>query len=128
MGRLKKDGEQRIVNVRKIFTDLQVGFTAEECTAIFLRGKIPNNEKVGQREKRDQRPRPIVVILPSQAEKAQIFRNLKNLKDKEEWKRTYFNDDLTEQQASEQRDLRSPAAFAKSKGFNAQVKAGTLYL
>ena len=73
MGHHKKDGEQPIVNVRKIFTDLQVGFTAEACTAIFRRGKIPNNEKVGQREKRDQRPRPIVVILPTQAEKAQIL-------------------------------------------------------
>ena len=127
-GAPEKEGDQPIVIVNKIFADLQVGFTADACTAVFRRGRNPNNDKVGQREDREQRPRPIIVILPSQAEKAQIFRNLKNLKDKEEWKKVYFNDDLTEQQASEQRDLRSLAAFAKSRGFNAQVKAGALSL
>ena len=74
------------------------------------------------------RPRPIVVIFQSANEKAQIFKNLRNLKDKEEWKNVYLNDNFTEQQANEQRDLRALAAFAKAKGFNAIVRAGALWL
>ena len=69
-----------------------------------------------------------MVILPTASEKAAIFRNLKNLKDKEEWKEVYFNDDLTEQKANEQRDLRALAAFAKTKGYNSNVRAGALWL
>ena len=71
---------------------------------------------------------PVVVVFPSVNEKAAIFRNLKNLQGKEEWRRVYFNDDLTETQANEQRDIRALAAFAKTKGYNARVKAGNLLL
>ena len=113
--------------VNRLFTDLQVGFTADACTAIFRRGKNTEEAKVGQRDNR-VRPRPIVVIFSSQSEKAAIFRNLKKLKDKEEWSKVYFNDDLTEQQSNEQRDLRCLAAFAKNNGFNALVRAGVLVI
>ena len=39
----------------------------------------------------------------------------------------FFNNDWTEQQAVEQRDLRALAAFANSKGREAVVKAGVLW-
>ena len=69
-----------------------------------------------------------MIIFPSTSEKAAIFRNLRNLKDKDEWDRIYFNDDLTETQANEQRDIRALAAFAKTRGYDAKVKAGNLVL
>ena len=84
-----------------------------------------DNKGIGAKQ---ARPRSIVVVFQSQAEKASLFKNLKNLKDKEEWRNVYFNDDLTEVQANEQRDLRSLAAFAKTKGFAANVRAGALWL
>ena len=52
---------------------------------------------------------------------------MKNLKGKDEWNKVYFNDDWTEQQALEQRDLRALAAYANSKGREATVKAGVLW-
>ena len=51
-----------------------------------------------------------------------------DFKDKDEWKGIYFNDDLTEQQANEQCDLRALAAYAKNKSFNSYVKDGNLWL
>ena len=70
----------------------------------------------------------MIVIFPTVTEKAAVFRNLKNLQGKKNWSKVYFNDDLTETQAKEQRDLRTLAAYAKSKGYTARVKAGNLLL
>ena len=119
----------------RIFTDLQLNFNADICTGIYRRGKAPSDNGENNNRARGvatDRPitarRPLVIIFPSVAEKAAVFRNLKNLHGKEEWRRVYLNDDLTETQANEQRDIRALAAFAKSKGYNARAKAGTLEL
>ena len=112
--------------------DLQIGINAGSCTTIFRRGKwtggdIKKNGGAGT-DGVKPRPRPIVVVFPSSNEKAQIFRNLKLLKDKEAWKNVYLNDDLTVQQSNEQRDLRALAAYAKSRGYTSNVKAGALWI
>ena len=126
------EGEVTSTIVDRALTDLQVGFRSRDCTAVFRRGKgrkeVGDIKEGAKGNEIRQRGRQIVVILPSANEKAAIFRNLKNLKDKDEWRGVFFNDDLTEQQANEQRDLRALAAFAKTKGFNSNVKAGLLWL
>ena len=126
----EKDGEVTRGLIEKTFTDLQLGFKAGDCVAIFRRGKEKpgDNKEGGARQERRAKGRPVVVILLSANEKAAVFRSLKNLKNKEEYKGIYFNDDLTEQQANEQRDLRALAVFAKTKGFTSNVKAGALWL
>ena len=124
-GLIEKVGERAEDTVARILVDLKVEFAANVCTAIFRRGKASDN---GNKTEVNARPRPLVVVFPSVTEKAAIFRNLKNLQGKDEWKRVYFNDDLTETQANEQRDIRALAAFARSKGYNAREKAGTLLL
>ena len=129
-GHIEKEGEDTRAIVDKALSDLQVGFRSGDCTAVFRRGKTGTGDNKDGPAGNNNRPRgrPIVVILPSTNEKAAIFRGLKNLKDNEDWKGVFFNDDLTEQQANEQRDLRALAAFAKTKGFNSNVKAGNLWL
>ena len=130
-GLQENEGEITGSIVDGVLTDLQVGFRAKDCTAVFRRGtrKEGGDNKEGAKEREfRQKGRPIVVILPSANEKADIFRNLKNLKDKNEYRGVFFNDDLTEQQANEQRDLRALSAYAKTKGFNSKVKAGALWL
>ena len=127
----EREGEFTATIFDRVCRDLQINLTAAVCTAIFRRGKPPkgdNGEGRAGRGDNNSRPRPIIVVLPSTSEKALIFKNLKNLKDKEEWKSVYFNDDLTEEQANEQRDLRALAAFAKTKGYNSNVRAGALWL
>ena len=52
-----------------------------------------------------------MVVYLRQVEKADLFRNLHNLKGKEKWKNVFFNDDYTDAQTIDQRDLR---ALAKS--------------
>ena len=60
-------------------------------------------------------------------EKADLFRKLHNLKGKDKWNNVFFNDDLREQQAIEQRDLRSLVAYAKKIGREAKVKTGAFW-
>ena len=137
-GLLEREGERTTEVLKKVFNDPKVEFTTNVCTAIFRRGKplsdngarpgegrgnVNNRPEIG-----DRRPRPLVVIFSSVTEKAAIFRNLKNLHGKEEWKSVYFNDDLTETQSNEQRDIRALSAYAKTKGYNARVKAGNLII
>ena len=128
----EKEGEKVMEIVNKIFGDLNLGFGAEICTGIYRRGRNPSdnreNNKEGAAERVDPIRRPLVIIFPSVAEKAAVFRNLKNLNGKEEGRRVFFNDDLTETQASEQRDLRALAAFAKARGYEARARAGLLEL
>ena len=125
----EKEGEKIEEVVDTILTDLKVGFNAGVCMAIFRRGKRNLGNNKGQRDReRERQPRPIVIIFQSHSDKAAIFKNLKNLKDIEIWKRVYFNDDHTEQQAGEQRDLHALAAFAKLKRCNSMVSGGSLWL
>ena len=60
-------------------------------------------------------------------EKADLFRNLHNLKGKDRWNNVYFNDDYTELQANKQRDLQALVTYAKSVGKEARVKAGAFW-
>ena len=129
-GMREAEGEVLNTVVDRAFEELQVGFRSGDCTAIFRRGKwtVSDKKEGAKQTERRTRVRPIIVVLPSPIEKAAIFRNLKNLKDKDEWRGVFFGDDLTEQQANEQRDLRALAAYAKTREFNASVKVGTLWL
>ena len=123
-----KEGEVTTSVIDNLCKDLQINLNAGACTAIFRRGKqqVSDNEE-GRRAIGQARPRPIVAVFSSPNDKSLIFKNLKKLKDNDTWQKIYFNDDLTEEQANEQRDLRALAAYAKAKGFNANVKAGALW-
>ena len=67
------------------------------------------------------------MVFLRQVEKADLVRNLHNIKDNENWKDAYFNDDYTELQAIEQHDLRALVAYASSRGKEARVKAGAVW-
>ena len=114
--------------VEAVFKDVGVDFNTRVCVNLYRRGKLSRKQHDGQDQGRRSRPRPIVVVFLRQTEKAQFFRNLKNLQGKDQWKEVYFNDDLTEIQQIEQRDLRSLAAYAKKIGREAKVKAGAFWL
>ena len=116
--------------MERIFKDIGVTYNTRVCTNVYRRGKLSTGRKHAtdsDARVSKQRPRPIVVVFLRQSEKGDLFRNLKNLKGKEIWNNVYFNDNWTEQQAVEQRDLRVLAALANSKGREAVVKAGVLW-
>ena len=137
-GLAEGEGERVDEILSRIFSDLKVEFTTSVCTAIFRRGKAPgdNGAKAGagrgeernKAEAGEHRTRPLVVILSSITEKRAIFRNLKNLQGRDEWKSLYFNDNLTKTQFNEQRDIRALAVFARNKDYNSRVRAGNLIL
>ena len=122
----EEEGENTRAIVIRAFTDLELDFDVGVCFTIFRRGKKPTGPKLGDGE--GGRPRQIAVIFQRQQDKGEVFKHLKNLKGKEGWDRVFFNDDLTERQIGEQRDLRSLAAYARDLGHDATVKAGLLVL
>ena len=113
--------------VDSIFKDVGVGYNVSVCINLFRRGRKQSGERRQANNNPDNRPRPIVIAFLRQSDKSEFFRNLKNLKGSEKWKNVYFNDDHTELQATEQRDLRAFAAYAKGIGREASVKAGVLW-
>ena len=127
-GLSENEGENTRDLVNKAFGDLGLNFDSGVCTSVYRRGKgrKQNEERGHAEERRPERPRPLIVTFQRQQEKAEVFRNLKNLKGKEEWEKVFFNDDLTETQAGEQRDLRALAAYAKNLGHESVVRAGQL--
>ena len=119
----KRDDEDVAEIVEAVFADAGVEFNTRVCINIYRHGKV-NNRRRDQEGAAQQRPRPIIVVFLRHTEKAKFFVNLKNLKGKEAWKDVYFNDDLTELQQIEQRDIRSLLAYAKLIGKEAKVRGG----
>ena len=115
--------------VDNIFQDVGVSYSTKASVKIYRKGRLTalTGGRYPAAEGRRRRPRAIVVVFLRQTEKAELFRNLKNLKGKEEWAKVFFNDHWTEQQFAEQRDLRALAAYATSKGREASVRAGVLW-
>ena len=113
--------------VEAVFKDVGVDYTTRVCVNLYRRGRRPRTTKENRDQEEQGRPRPIVVVFLRQTEKAQFFRNLKNLKGKDQWQNVFFNDDLTELQQIEQRDLRSLVAYTKKIGKEASVRAGAFW-
>ena len=53
---------------------------------------------------------------------------MKNLSGKDRWSKVYLNDDYTQLQRSQNSDLSAIASLAKSKGFEAKVRASNLWV
>ena len=130
----EQEDEDIVETVENIFKATGVDYNTRVCINVYRRGRKPRDDherrQSGQQQQQQTdraRPRPIVIVYLRQTEKGEIFSNLKNLKGKDEWKYVYFNDDLTELQAAEQRDLRSLVAYAKSLGKEANVKANAFW-
>ena len=124
------EGESVSEIVDGIFKDVGVSYTTRACVNIFRRGArvTDGRQQTASRQAARSGPRPIVVVFLRQTEKRELFGNLKNLKGQDKWNKVYFNDDWTEAQAIEQRDLRALAAYARNKGREAIVKGGVLWL
>ena len=72
------------------------------------------------------KPRPIVITFIRILDKILLFRNLHKLKNNNDWKYIYVNDDLTELQLSEIRDLKVLNALARSQGTNSYMRGNYL--
>ena len=116
--------------VEEVFADLGVDYNTRVCINIYRRGRKQNKDQIRAATEatgQSPRPRPIIVVFLRHTEKSQIFQKLKNLKGNDKWKNVYFNDDFTEIQATEQRDLRSLVAYAKKIGKEASIRAGAFW-
>ena len=123
----EREDEDPAEIVEDIFRDVGVDYKTRVCINIFRRGRQARKQQNGPEGESRTRPRPIVVVFLRQTEKALFFRNLKNLQGNDRWKQVFFNDDLTELQQIEQRDLRSLAAYVKKIGKVASVRAGAFW-
>ena len=72
--------------VERIFKDIGVTYNTRVRTNVYRRGKPSTGRKHAtdsDARVSKQRPQPIVVVFLRQSEKGDLFRNLKNLKEKE---------------------------------------------
>ena len=125
------------VIIEELFQDLKVDLDTLVCDRIYRRGKEapvisdrnrPEDVDPNKARRRTERPRPIVVGFKEHDDKVKIYRHLKNLKGIDRWDRVYVNDDLTEMQVNQVRDLRSLSAYARSTGQISTVRATFIWV
>ena len=118
--------------ISELFQDLKVDLDLLNCDRVYRRGKEPpktgegNGPEVAENNRgrrHEDKPRPTIVGFKVHKDKVKIYKHLKNLKGVERWDRVYVNDDLTELQQTQLRDLRSLSAFASSLGRESTVRA-----
>ena len=102
-----------------LFRDLEIERGICDIDALYRKGKL---------SELNTRPRPIVVTFIRLSDKILLFRNLRKLKNKKEWSNIYVNDDMTEKQLSEVRDLKAVNALARSQGAESFMKGNQLIL
>ena len=123
--------------IEELLSDLKIDLDMLACDRIYRRGKAPPGPSEiepeaavqhGRRNGRNNKPRPIVVGFKSYEDKRAVYRHLKNLKGVERWNKVYINDDLTECQLNQLRDLRSLAAYARSLGKEAGIRSNQIWI
>ena len=91
-------------------------------------GDVDSFYRRGRFDETNPKPRPIVITFIRMSDKILLFRNLHKLKNNNDWKHIYVNDDLTELQLSEIRDLKALNALARSQGTNSFMKGNCLVI
>ena len=91
-------------------------------------GDVDSFYRRGRLNEANDRPRPIVITFVRLTDKILLFRNLHKLKNNKDWRNIYVNDDLTERQLSEIRDLKALNALARSQGANSFMKGNNLVI
>ena len=104
-----------------LFRDIGLDRGICDVDAFFRKGRL--NER-----NENAKPRPIVITFVRLSDKVLLFRNLHKLKDNKDWKFIYVNDDLTDKQLAEIRDLKALNALARSQGVNSFMKGNQLVI
>ena len=115
---VKESPENTSENViTDLFRDIGLDRGLGDIDTFYRRGRLLENT---------QRLRPIVVSFLRLSDKHLVFKNLYKLKDNKDWKFIYVNDDLTEKQLSELRDLKVINALARSQCTDSCLKGNQL--
>ena len=104
--------------VNALLKSICVNFQAQILTAFRL-GTV-------NKQTTRPRPRPILVKLATQANKFDIYKNVKKLKDTDNTKKVYIKDDLPSDIARQRQDMRCLAALARDNGYKASVRGAAL--
>ena len=91
-----------------LFSELGLDYGNEKVDAIFRLGRVSKD--------RPDFKRPIVVKLSNRGIKGDIFRNVRQLQGKKDWRGISIMDQLDEQERREYNDLRSIFFLAKKVG------------
>ena len=107
-----------------LFEDLSLDYkVADVCNKIYRKGKFVTPTAGNM-----PRPRPIIVELYDASFKYEVFKNLKNMAGKEKWRNIYINDDLTADQSSKMKDMRSINGYARSVGMETKIRGTKLFV
>ena len=102
-----------------LFRDVGIDRGIADIDTLYRRGKYSET---------NPRPRPIVVTFIRLSDKILLFRNLHKLKNNQDWKKIYVNEDMTEKQMSEVWDLKAVNALARSQGTESFMKGNNLII
>ncbi len=96
----------------------------EEC--IELVGKVESMvrneaEALGEASSFSQRPRPIIIRFVSRQERDIMWRNRFKIKESEEFKNVFLDEDLSQTSARRRKALRNARRIAKEKGLASRI-------
>ena len=118
-----KEGQQgsrrpksTIINLLK---DLQIDFADTDIKSAFRLGPIKENAS---------HPRSIKVLFASNHFKYDIFRNIQNLRGKEQWKAVHISDAVTIEEQEHRRDMRCIYSAGKAKGVDVKLKGSNIII
>ena len=110
--------------VDELFVDLGLDLRVSNvCEAIYRKGKW-----VDPVEGQVHRPRPIIVRFFDSATKFEIFKNLKKIAGYDKWHNVFINEDLTSDQMTKMKDLRSINGYARSIGKTSTVRGTSIII
>ena len=121
----ENEDEECIELVAKIF-DLMVGRPPGAIHAAHRLGKVESMvrneaEALGEASSFSQRPRPIIIRFVSRQERDIMWRNRFKIKESEEFKNVFLDEDLSQTSARRRKALRNARRIAKEKGLASRI-------
>ena len=105
--------------VQNLFHDMGLPFDLEGTDAIY---------RIGRKPKQGQRPRPTVCELTRKYNKGEIYRRIKNLRDKPKWAKVSITDDLSPEENRKRQDMRDLCNLGKAQRRDIKLSGSTLIL
>ena len=128
-GKPEQDGE----DLNKFVHDLAMSLNPKSqrgptLTAVYRIGKRPNQMNVPNGGTRAARPRTIMIVFASTSDRNTFYFARMGLKDIQDYRGIYLNDDVSTDTRKAREDFRSVASLARSEGVTVRVHDDGLIL
>ena len=105
--------------VQSLFKDMGLPFDLDAADAIY---------RIGRKPRQGQRPRPLVCELTRKYNKGEVYKRIKNLRDKPKWAKVTITDDLSPEENRKRQDMRDLCNLGKAQRRVVKLSGSTLIL